>query len=165
MYTRYRIALAALALLALSIAPPAAAAQAAETAPLTLADFAGSWGRHGFGLTVSADGSIAAGWRTYKIDAGDGPSTPQGKATFGPSRVEGRTLYGTVLTTTDADTLARGPFTLTEHDYGIGELLDARALGAAAIGAPEEFRTIQTLCGPRIADAPRWFMRTMPCGA
>jgi hypothetical protein len=188
MYTRYRIALAALALLALGTAPPASAAHAAEaapdparfapgsTAPLTLADFSGGWWHHGFGLGFNPDGSADASWRVYRwckdtggkqpCDGMDGNTIVNGgQATIRASRVEGRTLYGTVLTTTDADTLARGPFTLTEYDYGIGELTDARALGAAAIGASEDARRIQRFCGPRSGDAPDWFTRIMPCGA
>jgi hypothetical protein len=70
-----------------------------------------------------------------------------------------------ILTTNYSDALTRGPFQLTAYDYGIGELTRARALGLAAIGAPEEQGGIETLCGPRYADAPDWVRRGRPRGA
>ena len=193
MYTRYRIALAVLAWLALLVVVPpfindvagalaktdagenwvaiganasrfgrylvGTPAQAAETAPLTAQDFAGRWGSHGFSLTINPDGSGDADWRR------GGAGVDIGRATLRVERVDGRTLYGTVLTTNYQDGLVRGPFELTEYDYGIGVLSDARVLGARAIGAPDDQFPIDTLCGPRFTDAPDWFKRIRPCGA
>ncbi len=135
------------------------ARQAATTAPLTLADFAGRWGSHGLSLTLNPDGSGDADWRR------GGAGVDIGRATLRAERVDGRTLYGTVLTTNYQDGLVRGPFELTEYDYGIGVLSDARVLGARAIGAPDDQFPIDTLCGPRYEGAPDWFKRIRPCGA
>jgi hypothetical protein len=161
MHRSYRIALALLALLALFVTPPPPAAQAAvpETAPLTLQDFAGRWWLHGLSLTINPDGTGDMGWRR------GGAGVESGAATVRVDRVEGRTLYGTVLTANYQDAIVRGPFELTEYDYGIGELSDARVLGARAIGGPDDQFIVDTLCGPRYADAPSWFKRIRPCGA
>ena|SRR5580765_7433533 len=158
----YRIALAALALLALFAAPTAAAAQVAvpATAPLTLQDFAGRWWHHGMSLNIKTDGTADMDWRR------GGAGVESGAATVRVDRVDGRTLYGIVLTTNYNDGIVvRGPFELTEYDYGVGVLSDARVLGARAIGAPDDQIATQTLCGPRYADAPRWFTSINPCGA
>jgi hypothetical protein len=157
----YRIALVTLALLALFAAPTAAAhAAVPETAPLTLQDFAGRWWHHGMSLTINPDGTADMDWRR------GGAGVESGAATLRVDRVEGRTLYGTILTTNYRDdVIVRGPFELTEYDYGIGVLSDARVLGARAIGAPDDQFSPATLCGPRYADAPRWFRDIRPCGA
>lgn len=159
MHTRYRIALVSLALLALSLAAPPSAAAHEATAPLTLQDFAGRWWLHGLSLTINPDGTGDMDWRR------GGAGVDIGRATVHVDRVDGRTLYGTVLTTNYQDAIGRGPFELTEYDYGIGVLSDSRVLGARAIGAPDDQFPIDTLCGPRYVDAPDWFKRIRPCGA
>lgn len=141
------------------------------SAPLSLADFAGVWGRHGFALVIKPDGTAEANWRTYDINRGDSPSTPKGKATIVFTRTEGRTAYGTVSGSTDDTTLPNGSVTLTEHDYGIGELTTSPrtrsplAPATAPGFVPPPDTGPETLCGPRYADAPAWFTRVMPCGA
>jgi hypothetical protein len=159
MYTRYRISLVSLALLALSIAPPASAAQAAEPAPLTLQDFAGTWANHNNYLRIAQDGTAAMGWRR------GGAGVEPGSAAVTIDRVEGRTLYGTALTTNYPDGIVAGPFTLTEYEYGVGYLMDGDAVGMVVPGAPYDPHYGRTLCGPRFAAAPDWFKATSPCGA
>ena len=157
MHTRYRISLVSLALLALSIAPPAAAAQEATTdpSPMRFADFVGTWSKHGYTLTVYPDGSAVAAWQTYD---GDTPNAPGGQASIRFSRVEGRTLYGT-----NPNSATRQSVALTEYEYGVGFLADEPTV--AAPDAPYNPQAGVTLCGPRYATAPEWFRGTSPCGA
>jgi hypothetical protein len=44
---------------------PSPSAMQVSAAPASLADFAGDWWHHGFGLTVNPDGTADASWRTY----------------------------------------------------------------------------------------------------
>jgi hypothetical protein len=173
MHTRYRISLVSLALLALSIAPPASAAQEATSdpatqaahaarsaaiaagAPMQFSDFVGSWHHHGYVLTVYPDGSAVAVWRTYD---GDKPEAPGGNAALRFSRVEGHTLYGT-----NPNSATRASVALTEYEYGVGFLADEP--NVAAPDAPYNPQAGVTLCGPRYATAPEWFRGTSPCGA
>lgn len=130
-------------------------AQAAEAAPLTFADFVGSWHRHGYVLTIYPDGSAVAAWRTYD---GDLPEAPGGHASITFTRVEGRTLYGT-----NPNSATRQSVALTEYDYGVGFLTDEPTVVAS--NAPFDPQRGTTLCGPRFATAPEWFRGTSPCGA
>jgi hypothetical protein len=128
---------------------------------MRFADFVGTWHHHGYSLTIYPDGSAMAVWRTYD---GDMPDAPGGQATLQFNRVEGRTLYGTVLSTTYVGARsARAELALTEYDYGVGFLTDPHDL--VAPGAPYDPREGMTLCGPRFATAPEWFRGTSPCGA
>jgi hypothetical protein len=135
--------------------------QAAEAAaqPLTLADFAGAWVNHNAMLRISPDGTAEMTWRR------GGAGVEPGRATLSIERVDGRTLYGTVLTTSHADGIARGPFTLTEQEHGVGELMDARSPSLVATASPDPGVHGLILCGPRFAQAPAWVVRLAPCGA
>jgi len=93
-----------------------------------------------------------------------GAGVEHGMASLSIERVEGRTLYGTVLTTNYPDEVPPGPFTLTEYDDGVGYLLDGPSVGMVVPGAPYNPRYGITLCGPRFASAPEWFRDTNPCG-
>lgn len=160
------------------IEPAAAAATAARiadaTAPRSLTDFAGGWGRHGFILSISADGSAEASWRVYTWCKDNGNRQPcdsvqgngiisGGKATFRFDRSDYRTILGTVLSSTDRERLPLGPVMLSEYDYGLGELV----VGQAFYLAPEQraMRDVVLLGGPRYESAPDWIRRTFPLGA
>jgi hypothetical protein len=142
---------------------------AAAAPSRSVADFAGGWGRHGFGMTINPDGSGEAGWRVYQWCTDTGGKQPcdgvngqsivsGGMASLLFDHVEGATLVGTVSGSTDPATLPNGAIRLTERDYGIAEVVKAVP---SAPGDPP-----MTLCGPRyMTSAPEWFRRMAPCGA
>jgi hypothetical protein len=129
------------------------------TGALTLQDFVGTWRNHNSYLRIGPDGTTEMGWRR------GGAGVEPGMATVSLDHVDGRTLYGVVLTTNYADGVAPGPFTLTEFDYGIGELMDSRSSSLVATGSPDPRVHGLMLCGPRFEGAPDWFKATTPCGA
>lgn len=136
-----------------------AARIAAATSPLSMGDFAGAWGRHGFSMNVNADGTATATWRTYD----DTPANPKGKAAIQFDHADYRTLSGTVLSSSDRQLLPLGPVQLTEYDYGLGELVNARGLNLTSVD--RGFGESVIVAGPRYASAPDWVRRLSPIGA
>jgi hypothetical protein len=158
-------------------APPPAAASATpeatvpspplptETAPPDFSSFVGDWGRHGFGIMVSASGEASATWRIYKW-CSDDPTPPcddmtdsnivnGGRATIVFDRVVGETAYGWVQESTEEPVLS-GNVSLTLQDYGMASL--------AYVDRPESEPI--PLCGPNFwQEAPDWFKEQSPCGA
>ncbi len=160
-----RILLAATASLAIA-ASLFAGAGSARPAHAANNPFTGSWGRHGFTLNVAGDGSASATWRVYSW-CSDDPTPPcddlrgnqivpggQAQLDFdGFSDIEGDTLYGSVLNSTDGATLpAFGDASLTLLPYGMAELdTDAGSI---------------LLCGPQFSRlAPPDVRAQAPCGA
>lgn len=147
---------------------PAPAAQQAAVPSPDFSSFAGAWARHGFGLTINADGSADAGWRVYAwcgdpgvVPPCDGKADPVthfltngGQATMHFDRVDGPTAFGVVTDSTVLKSFPKGPVTFTLQDYGMGELQHP---DTGQRGAP--------LCGPHFPEAPEWFRQTFPCGA
>jgi len=150
---------------------PTAEPATPETAPpppqpteLPLPDFspfAENWGRHGFGMTVTASGEATASWRVYKW-CSDDPTPPcddmtdseihnGGHATLVFDRVVGDTAYGRVLETNEPDLLsAQVSLTLQPYDMAVLE----------TDGSP------MTLCGPNFwQEAPESLRQESPCGA
>ena len=112
-------------------------------------DFVGTWDSRNWLLRISPDGTAEMSWRR------GGAGVEHGMARLSIERVEGRTLYGTVLTTNFPDEVSSGPFELTEYDNGVGFLLNGPSVGMVVPGAPYNPRYGITLCGPRFASAPR----------
>jgi len=123
--------------------------------------FAEGWGRHGFGMTVTASGEATASWRVYKW-CSDDPTPPcdemtdseihsGGHATLIFDRVVGETAYGRVLETNEPDLLsAQVSLTLQPYDMAVLE----------TNGSP------MTLCGPNFwQEAPESLRQESPCGA
>ena len=150
---------------------PTAAAATAEAAPpppqpteAPLPDFspfAKNWGRHGFGMTVTASGEATASWRVYKW-CSDDPTPPcdemtdseihsGGHATLVFDRVVGETAYGRVLETNEPDLLS-AQVSLTLQPYDMAVL--------------ETNGSLMTLCGPNFwQEAPESLRQESPCGA
>jgi hypothetical protein len=142
---------------------PTAAAIATPTPP-DLSSFAKGWGRHGFGLTIDANGQGSAIWRVYKW-CSDDPTPPcdalvgnqiisGGSATLAFDRVDGATAFGRVLSSNnepmfplDSEViLMLLPYDMAMLRHGVG------------------YET--TLCGPDYANlAPESLFETFPCGA
>jgi hypothetical protein len=137
------------------------------------AAFARQWSRQGFTVTIAADGSGSADWRTYRwcsddptppCDriADDGQITSGGHATLMATRVDGTTLFGEVVDTTDQWTLNAGPFNLKVQPYDLA-LLSQGERGFIFCGpdfatlAPPDVQQ-RTFCG--LYASFWWF----PCG-
>ncbi|MFN0074323.1 MAG: hypothetical protein ACKVVP_22815 [Chloroflexota bacterium] len=124
-----------------------------------IAPFAKDWSRHGVNLNVEPTGQGELSWRIYRW-CRDDPTPPcdriyedvvdpGGGAAIAILRVDGFTAHGVVIGTTDADTVALGPVTMTRGDYG---MLELRQVGAPIILCGPDF---QTLAPPeRITDHP-----------
>ena len=136
--------------------------QAPPGTALSLSAFAKDWGRHGFGMSIDSTGRGAVSWGTYRWCTDD-PTPPcdqiannlilsGGRAVLVFNRVQGKTAYGQVTSTTDPQTLAEGPVSLVLLPYGMARLVQ----GSDEID----------LCGPDFADlAPDSVRNTYPCGA
>lgn len=149
-----------LAAVALALALVAGDVYAARQADFS--EFAGDWGRHGFGMIIHPDGQGQASWRIYQWCDQD-PTPPcdrienneihsGGQATFMLRRVEGRTAYGVIIASTDPATLEVGPFVFNLMPYGMAEI-------------DQGFFPID-LCGPMFFElAPPDLLDEQPCGA
>ena len=139
--------------------------QPSATPPPDFSPFAKGWGRHGFGIAITAGGEATASWRVYKW-CGDDPTPPcddmvdseivnGGHATIVFDRVVGETAYGRVQGSTDEATLSGNvSLTLQPYDMASLEFLDR----------PESEPTV--LCGPNYGqEAPDWLKEQSPCGA
>jgi len=125
--------------------------------------FAQTWGRHGFGITITATGEANASWRVYKW-CSDDPTPPcdnmvgneiisGGQATIVFTDVVGDTAHGTVMASTDEATLA-GSVSLMLQPYDMA-LLESEAWPGQ-----------ETLCGPNFyEEAPEELKQQSPCGA
>lgn len=102
-----RSILAALVAAAL-IATPAAA----QEVPPPLTPFIGNWGRHGYSLAISSDGTGEATWRVYDRCGAPGVTLPcdridethfeaGGHAVVTFSSAEGQTAYGSLVDISD----------------------------------------------------------------
>jgi hypothetical protein len=129
---------------------------------LDFSEFAKTWSRHGFGMTIAASGEATASWRVYKW-CSDDPTPPcdamvgneivsGGHATVIFGRVDGASAYGWVKDSTVEGTLAPGtPVSLTLLPYGLALLQDVSLVPTV-------------LCGPD-TEMPDWLQETWPCGA
>ena len=138
--------------------PPAAPPASPDFSP-----FAQTWGRHGFGITITATGEANASWRVYKW-CSDDPTPPcdnmvgneiisGGQATIVFTDVVGDTAHGTVMASTDEATLA-GSVSLMLQPYDMA-LLESEAWPGQ-----------ETLCGPNFyEEAPEELKQQSPCGA
>lgn len=147
--------------------PAASAEQAARQA--VLAPFSGGWGKHGYQLSISPDGSGEATWRTYEwchrpgvkppcdSIAPDGIIQEGGHAVLTFSSVEGRTAYGSMIDISDPAHLVRLSVSLTLQPEGTALMRSGdEARVRTAPGGPTDGRT---LCGTLEA----W--QTGVCGA
>jgi len=142
--------------------PPTQAPPPPPAAP-DFGPFAQTWGRHGFFITVAANGEATAKWRVYKW-CSDDPTPPcddmvdsqiisGGQATIVFTEVVGETARGSVIASTDEVTLSGG-VSLTLQPY------DMALLGSAAWDGS------LTLCGPNYwQEAPEELQQQSPCGA
>jgi hypothetical protein len=149
----------ALAIGRLYFYPPDIAKARADMAP-----FAKEWGKHGMSIKVDATGHGEGTWRVYKW-CSDDPTPPcdgminnmidsGGHGAFVFHRVSDRTAYGTVVGSTDTESLPLGPITLTVDDQGMAQL--------SQDGASEP----TVLCGPDYLKlAPPAVQAQFPCGA
>lgn len=98
----------------------------AQTVPDGWVGDAQQWGRHGFNLSIGADGRAVATWRTYRW-CSDDPAPPcdsfrgneivsGGRATIVLSTGVGSSMYGRVIESTQPDFLPLGPVALTGVD-------------------------------------------------
>jgi len=137
------------------------------------ADFAGSWSRHGIGVTFLPNGQGYAEFRTYRwcddVQPGEacddpkgGPITAMGHAVLTITRVADRTAYGTISESNGERIMPNGPFTLTEYEHGIGTL---RTGDRPVSWAPSEGPGEIVMCGPRSERMPDWVRAQHPCGA
>lgn len=144
-------------------------APAEAEAPLTVASaadfsaFAGAWWRHGFTLTIKADGSAEAIWRIYRWCDAPGVTPPcdrienqfilsGGWAAIRFHEVDGLTARGHVLFSNDYERLAPGAIALTLLPYGMARL--------------EQTDRSLILCGREyFTSAPASVRMTHPCGA
>jgi len=139
---------------------------AASPVPPHFTPFAKNWGRHGFGITVSASGETTATWRIYKW-CSDDPTPPcdamteheiisGGRATIIFTRVAGETAYGWVKESTEEQVLSgRIALTLQPYDMALLEFVGNELL---------DYENI--LCGPNYwQEAPEWLKEQSPCGA
>ena len=139
--------------------PPDASKPRTDMAP-----FAKEWGKHGMGFSIDPTGHGEGSWRVYKW-CSDDPTPPcdsvtnntimsGGHGAFVFHRVDGRTAYGTVVGSTDTESLPLGPLKLTVDDQGMAQL--------SQDGMDEP--TI--LCGPDYLKlAPPAVQAQSPCGA
>src|SRR5262249_6074275 len=72
-----RRALLLLALAFAACAGPSGAIRPQAAAPPDLKVFAGTWSRHGTGVTITPDGSLNIEWRTYRMCGQDPPPCDQ----------------------------------------------------------------------------------------
>lgn len=139
---------------------------AASPTPPDFSPFAKNWGRHGFGITVSASGEATAAWRIYKW-CSDDPTPPcdattdneiisGGRATIIFTRVADETAYGWVRESSDEPTLfGRVALTLQPYDMALLEPI-----------GNELYDYENMLCGPNYwQEAPEWLKEQSPCGA
>lgn len=160
-------------LVRMGVARSGEAPPAADARPLALADFAGSWSRHGIGVTFLPNGQGYAQFRTYRWcddvqpgeacdDPNGGPITAMGHAVLTITRTADRTAYGTISESNGEHIMPNGPFTLTEYQHGIGTLRTGdRPVGWAPSDGPGEI----VICGPRSESMPDWVRAQHPCGA
>jgi len=138
----------------------------APPTPPDFSPFLGSWGRHGFGIAVTASGEATATWRVYKWcsddptppcdDMTDSEITSGGRATIVFDRVAGETAYGWVEESTEEEVLS-GRIALTLQPYGMALL--------EPIGN-ELYDYEIPLCGPNFwQEAPEDLKEQSPCGA
>lgn len=129
---------------------------------LSLADFAGTWERHGFVLLIGPDGSAYASWRVYRWcdEPGDGPCDdirgdqirPGGIATGTFERVAGVTALGGFGESNQPERLPPGPAQLMLLPYGMARLTDAAGDSV-------------DLCSAHFAEeAPTELLEMLPCG-
>jgi hypothetical protein len=143
--------------------PPPPPSPTPQPAAPDFGPFAKTWGRHGFGITISTSGEATATWRVYKW-CSDDPTPPcddmvdsqiisGGQATIVFTEVVGETAHGRVTASTDESTLAGG-VSLTLQPYDMA-LLESDAWAGQ-----------ETLCGPNYwQEAPDWLKEQSPCGA
>lgn len=141
--------------------PTPAPPEPAEPPAPDFSPFAKDWGRHGFGMTVTASGEATASWRVYKW-CSDDPTPPcddmtgneihnGGHATLVFESVVGETAFGRVLETNEPDLLS-ADVSLTLQPYDMALL--------------ESAGDSMTLCGPNFWDeAPESLRQESPCGA
>jgi hypothetical protein len=136
--------------------PPAAAAPSPDLQP-----FVGDWGRHGFDLKITRDGSFTFAWRTYRFCGQFPPPCDRmvnnsivdgGQATGTEHAVAARSAAGQVAATNDATVVPAATFVADVTAY---QLLTVR------------FPSITlTLCGADFAKvAPAQVVQADPCGA
>jgi hypothetical protein len=138
----------------------------APPTPPDLGLFLGGWGRHGFGITITASGEATAAWRVYKW-CSDDPTPPcdaqvdseivsGGRAFVVFTRVAGETAYGWVKESTEPEVLS-GRIALTLQPYGMALL--------EPVGN-ELYDYEMALCGPNFwQEAPEDLKQQSPCGA
>jgi hypothetical protein len=147
--------------LAAVLAAPAAVAAQNDDQPF--AALAGDWDRHGFGLTVNADGTATAVWRVYRWC---GPGVPEPCDRLSDNRIysgghaditftdadEAGALQGQVSDSTDDELLVDGPVSLSSLPNGMAHL--------------EQGATGLDLCGPHFLElASPELVDQLPCGA
>jgi len=124
-------------------------------------DFVGSWGKHGFGLNIAADGLAIATWRVYQWcteapepcdELQDNSILPGGHASIEFHEAADGVARGTVFDSSDPGTLV-GSVTMTLQQYGMAEL-------------DSDAGVSMTLCGPHYLElAPPDVIASAPCGA
>ena len=149
-------------------------AQVSPTNQPDFSSFAGSWGSHGFGITVGTNGDALAQWRVYSWCDETAPPGPCDTVLAGQGNDGGKVVdliedgglaqtvfsgvsngsaYGVVVESTVPDFLEPGgSVTLTLLPYDMALLMQ----GATSV----------TLCGPNFAQqAPPDVVASGPCGA
>jgi hypothetical protein len=127
--------------------------------------FVGTWVRHGFALTVNADGNGDASWRVYGWCSASPPPCDSiignqiidgGHASIQLISVRGSSATGTIFGSTDPNGIADSPVTLTLLPYDMASLTETGRLPP----------TTTLLCGDVFAKlAPQSVLDSSPCGA
>jgi hypothetical protein len=127
--------------------------------------FVGTWVRHGFALTVNADGNGDASWRVYGWCGASPPPCDSiignqiidgGHASIQLISVRGSSATGTIFGSTDPNGIADSPVTLTLLPYDMASLTETGRLPP----------TTTLLCGDAFAKlAPQSVLDSSPCGA
>ena len=134
-------------------APPTTPAAATTAAPSTTTtvvqtypflSFSGTWGRHGFGINMTAQGEGSASWRIYSWC---GQSPPPCDSMQGNNIISGG--QGTIVLTTASAGVARGNVTYSTDGttLPVGPIMLNLAAGDELLVTPRVGQTI-TLCGP-----------------